>query len=392
MARVIVHIDLNAFFASVEIIKDPSLKGKPMIVGGKFKRGVVSTASYEARKFGIHAGMPIGMAYNLCPSLINKDVDMKEYKRYSMMFFDIIKEKLGEKMEIASIDECFVDLSENYQKIGNVEKYLRDIQKYIYDTLGLGCSIGIAPNKFLAKMASDMQKPMGLTILRKKDIEDKLWPLEIEKMYGVGKKTAPRLREKGINTIGDLAKCTDNYEVELMLGKSYYSLYNWANGIDKNEVIDWEVDAKSIGNSTTFINDIKEIDEVKIELMILAKNVSKRIINVSSLAFGVGIVIKFSDFTLINRSCTYSSPVCNDDEIYLKSLKLFEDNYDRKKPIRLLGITLFDIHEKSKVLKQLNIFDIEISKDSTNDIINKLNELMGKKVFVKAKEVGGVSD
>lgn len=382
MARVILHIDLNAFFASVEIKKDPSLKGKPLVVGGKFKRGVVAAASYEARKYKIHAGMPIGMAYQLCPHVINKEVDMKEYKRHSELFFDLVREKCGDKIQIASIDECYVDFSEEYKKHKSVPRYLKSVQKYIYDTLGLGCSIGIAPNKFLAKMASNMKKPMGLTIIRKRDIAKKLWPLEIEKMFGIGVKTAPRLREKGINTIGDLALVDDDYVIEKLLGKSFYHFYNCANGIDKSKVIDWEVEAKSIGNSTTFINDISILDEVKYELKKLAKNVAKRINDVSSLAFGVSIVIKFSDFSLINRSSSFEEPINKEDDIYLKALKLFEDNYDAKKEIRLLGITLFDIKEKHLIVQQLTIYDIDIKQEINKKIVYTLNTLTPKKVLI----------
>ena len=387
MAKIIIHIDLNAFFASVEEIKNPSLVGKAHAVGGSGRKGVVSTCSYAARKKGVHSAMPVAQALRLCPELIINPSDFKSYHEYSNKFFAVVRKWCGNKIEVASIDECYVDFGdyENYCK--DVIKYLKDMQKYIKETLNLGCSIGLAPNKFLAKMASDMQKPMGFTVLRKRDIEKLLWPLDIGDMYGVGKKTAPRLKNVGINTIGDLAKCDNNYEVMQILGKNYYEYVNKANGIDKSEVIDYEVDAKSIGNSTTYEKDLIEEDDIKIELKELARTVSRRICAVSSLAFGVSITIKFNDFTHINRSSKLDEPVCNDDEIYLKALKLFENNYYYDKPIRLLGITLYDIKEKSEVIRQMNIFDIEINEDNTGNIINKLNEIVGEKIFIKASEV-----
>ena len=264
---------------------------------------------------------------------------------------------------------------------------LKEMQKHIKETLKLGCSVGVAPNKFLAKMASDMQKPMGFTVLRKRDIEKMLWPLDIGDMFGVGKKTAPKLIEIGIKTIGDLAKSENDYRVKNLLGKGFYTYINLANGIDNSEVIDYEVDAKSIGNSTTYDHDLIEENEIKFELKELAKTVSRRTCINNSLAFGISITIKFSDFTHINRSIKLDEPICNDDEIYLKALRLFENNYYYDKPIRLLGITVYDLKDKSEVIKQLNIFDIEITKTTTNDIINKLNELMGDDVFKKASEV-----
>ena len=387
MARVILHVDLNAFFASVEEIKNPKLINKAHAVGGNIKRGVLSTCSYAARKRGVHSAMPVAHALKICPELIINPVDHKSYREYSNKFFSIIKEWCGDKIEIASIDECYVDFSDYNKYCSDVVSYLKKMQKYIKETLKLGCSIGVAPNKFLAKMASDMQKPMGFTVLRIRDIEKMLWPLDIGEMFGVGKKTAPRLKEVGINTIGDLAKCTDNYDVMKILGKNYVHYINAANGIDKSEVIDYEVDAKSIGNSTTFERDLMEEGEIKQELKALSKQVSTRICAASMLAFGVSITIKYSDFSHINRSMKIEEPICNDEEIYLKALKLFENNYFYDKPIRLLGVTLYDIKDKSEVIKQLNLFDININKDSTKDIIDELNELVGDKVFIKASEV-----
>ncbi len=388
MARVIIHIDLNAFFASVEEIKNPKLVGKAHAVGGSIKRGVLSTCSYKARELGIHSAMPVAQALRICPNLIINPGDYKLYKEYSNKFFTIVEKWCGSKMEIASIDECYVDVSDYKKYTDDLVSYLKKMQLYIKETLNLGCSIGVAPNKFLAKMASDMKKPMGLTVLRKRDIEKMLWPLDIKDMFGIGKATYPKLKEVGINTIGDLAQCDNNYEVMQILGKGYYSYVNRANGNDNSEVIDYEVDAKSIGNSTTFDHDLFEEGEIKSELKELSKTVSRRICNASSLAFGISITIKYNDFTHISRSTKLDEPICNDDEVYLKALKLFEMNYYYDKPIRLLGITLYDIKDKSEIIKQMNIFDIEIdTKKKTSEIIKELNNLVGNNVFIKASEV-----
>ena len=285
MARVIVHIDLNAFFASVEEIKNPSLKNKPIAVGGKGRRGVVSTSNYVARKYGVHSAMPIAMALKLCPNLIIVEESRSDYIKYSEKFFSIIKEFMGEKIEVASIDECYVDFSDYKSKCDNPIEYLKNMQKYIYEKLGLGCSIGISYNKFLAKMGSDMKKPLGFTVIRSKDVRTLIWPLKINDMFGIGKKTAPKLIENGIKTIKDLAICQDTYMLKNILGKNYIHYINFANGVDNSEVVYIPVDAKSIGNSTTYENNLEMEEEIlatsifsPINSLIIEKNFSEYLI------------------------------------------------------------------------------------------------------------------
>ena len=170
MKRIILHIDMNAYFASVAQIADPRLKGKPVAVGGKSSRSIITTASYEARRYGVKSAMPVFMAKELCPDLIIVNSDFSLYEKYTRLFVEIIK-RYSIKIEMASIDECYVDMSE--ELINNPEpmKVVEDIQDKIFNELGLPCSIGVAPNKFLAKMASDMKKPLGITVLRKRDVE-----------------------------------------------------------------------------------------------------------------------------------------------------------------------------------------------------------------------------
>ena len=386
MARVIVHIDLNAFFASVEELKNPSLKNKPMAVGGRGKRGVLSTSNYVARKYGVHSAMPVGMALKLCPNLIIVEGSHKDYEYYSNLFFKIIREYLGNIIEVASIDECYVDFSDYNSKCSDPIEYLKKMQLDIYNRLGLGCSIGLSYNKFLAKMASDLKKPMGFTVIRNKDVKNLIWPLKINDMFGIGKKTAPKLIEIGINTIGDLANYEDIYTLKNILGKNYIYYKDYARGIDNSDVIYNPVDAKSIGNSTTYENDLESEDQVRIALKELAKTVSNRVIAQNMLGFVVSITIRYSDFTTITRSISLSEPICNDEEIYLKAINLFEKNYNNR-PIRLLGVTLSNLKEKKEVLKQMSIFDLNINKKSTTEIINDLNKLLDGNLLFKASEV-----
>ena len=209
--QIIFHIDLNAFFASAEISQNPQLVGKPIVVCRESRRSIITTASYEARKYGIHSAMPLFQAKKLCPQLITVPPHFALYKTLSQEFFQIIS-TFSKKLEVASIDECYVDMTEYIQE-HHLQPYqvAQNIQKKVYNTLNLQCSIGIAPNKFLAKMASDMKKPMGITILTKRNFKEKLWHLPVGQMHGIGKKTVPKLEQHGIYTIGDLAKY-ENYE------------------------------------------------------------------------------------------------------------------------------------------------------------------------------------
>ena len=386
MKKVIVHIDLNAFFASVEEVKNPSLKNKPVGIGGHGKRGVISTANYVARKYGVHSAMPVSQALKLCPNLILVQESYDDYIKYSNAFFSMIRKYLGDKIEIASIDECYVDFTDYKDKCTDPISYLKEMQKDVYNTLGLGCSIGLSYNKFLAKMASDLKKPMGFTVIRNKDVSSLIWPLPINDMFGVGKKTAPRLKEIGINTIGDLANYDDIYTLRAILGKNYIFYKSNANGIDNSEVIYQKVDAKSIGNSTTYEKDLEDESEIRQALKVLSKSVSDSVISQNMLGFTVSITIRYYDFYTITRSMTVSEPICNEEEIYLRAVSLFERNYDNR-PIRLLGVTLSSLKEKREVLQQMSIFDLNINKKTTTEIINDLNKLLDGNYLKKASEV-----
>ena len=386
MGRVIVHIDLNAFFASVEEIKNPLLKNKPIGVGGKSRRGVLSTANYVARKYGVHSAMPVAQALKLCPELIVVEGNHDDYYKYSNEFFKLVRSYLGDKIEIASIDECYVDFSDYKSKCSDPLIHLKAMQKEVKEKLGLGCSIGVSYNKFLSKMASDLQKPMGFTVIRNKDVKSIIWPLPISQMYGVGKKTAPRLLELGINTIGDLANYDDRYTLKAVLGKNYVFYQENANGIDNSEVIYQKVDAKSIGTSTTYEKDLEDESEIRGALKVLSKNVSESVISQNMLGFTVSITIRYTDFYTITRSITLKEPICNDEEIYMRAVSLFEKNYDNR-PVRLLGVTLSSLKEKKEVLQQMSIFDLNINKKTTTEIINDLNKLLEGNYLMRASEV-----
>jgi len=231
MSRVYFHIDLNAFFANAELLLDPSLKGKPLVVSGSTRRSVVSTASYEARAYGIHSAMPVAEAVKLCPDLIIQEGIIIFTVSFTEQFLSIVR-SYTEEIEQASIDECYADVTDVIMTYPRPLDLAWNMQQRILKEVGIPCSIGVAPNMLLAKMASDMKKPMGITVLRIRDVPEKMWPLPIGEMRGVGNKTVPLMEELGIHTIGDLAHYQDLNELKPIFGKNTEEIIRKANGMD----------------------------------------------------------------------------------------------------------------------------------------------------------------
>jgi DNA polymerase-4 len=253
-------MDMDAFFAAVEQKRHPELLGRPVVIGGggdPTQRGVVSTASYEARKFGIHSAMPLRTAFKLCPDAVFLPVDYTQYARISGKIKEVLNE-FSPVMEDVGIDEAFLDITEVEM---SSEVISNEIKKRIREETGLTCSIGIAPNKLLAKIASDLQKPDGLTIIAEGDIEPRIWPLPVRKLWGVGPKTEAYLKGIGITTIGELAAMSPD-DLHRHFGKSYGDyLYEASRGIDESPLIThWE--PKSASREVTFQSDISNWQEL----------------------------------------------------------------------------------------------------------------------------------
>ncbi|WP_285815745.1 DNA polymerase IV [Thomasclavelia cocleata] len=387
--QIIFHIDLNAFYASAEISRNPNLEGKPLVISGKSKRSIITTASYEARKFGIHSAMPLFQAYKKCKNLIVLPADFELYHRLSNEFFSIIS-SYSEILEVASIDECYVDVTKVIQdKNYHPVELARRIQNDVYEQLNLKCSIGISPNKFLAKMASDMKKPMGITILTRSNLKELMWPLDIKNMFGIGKKTQPRLREVGIMTIGDIANYNNYNKLRQIIGKNALLLYRRANGIDNRVVDTKQNELKSVGNSITLPYDT--LDEIILldTLKQLARQVSMRAAKRNLISNSISITIKYTRFESVNRQTTINSYI-NDYEYILSTAKmLFDAHYDGR-PVRLLGISLNNTINKKNYKEQLNIFnstnDIEKDKD-IQTIIENINNKFEKTIVTKASDI-----
>lgn len=389
MRKVIVHIDLNAFFVRCEEIKDPSLIDKPVAIGHLGRSGIVSTCSYAARKYGVSSGMPTFQAVKLCPDLILKNSDFRFYRTLSNAFFKFVR-NYTPIVEMASVDECYADFTLVLKNVKDVVSYFKDFQKKLYEETKLTCSIGVAPTKFLAKMGSDYQKPNGLTIIRKRDIENILYPLSIDKMYGIGKKTSPRLKSIGINTIGDLAdKIFKNDQLVMdILGKFFYEIREWLSGFGNDEVNVEPDDPKSIGNSTTLPHDTNEYEEIKKVFRVLSKEVSDRAIEENKVGTTVQIVVKDTDFKTYNKSITFENPTNDENVIFDKAMHLYEKNFIDA-TVRLVGVTLQNLVSTRDMSVQMTLFDYEKHEEEsqTKLLINELNRKLKTPSLKRASEV-----
>jgi impB/mucB/samB family./impB/mucB/samB family C-terminal./IMS family HHH motif. len=380
--RVIYHVDMNSFYASVEMADDPSLKGKPLAICGnpKERRGIIVTCSYEARKFGVKTTMPLWEAKKLCPQLIVKRPDFKKYRRASLAMFSLLRE-YTDLVEPVSIDEGYMDMT---GRKGNPLETAREIQRRLLEELDLPSSIGIAPNKFLAKTASNMQKPLGITVLRKRDIPLKLWPLDIGEMHGVGEKTAGKLRAIGIRTIGDLAKAND-IQLKKLLGINGLRLKERANGKDPRPVDPESIyEYKSIGNSTTLPEDSNDGNYLLEIFRSLAETVSARLKNKSVVSTRLSIMIRYYNWETVTRSEKLENPIQDADELFQYARKLFEKHWN-KEPVRLLGITAHDLVEESSAYKQLDLFSYEedAREESLFEAIALLKKKYGEHIIQK---------
>ncbi len=369
------HIDLNAFFATAEEARNPSLRGKPIVVGHPGRRGVVSTANYEARKYGVHSAMPTYEAINKCPSLIVVPCDFAYYEMLSNSFFAFLR-RISPLVEPASIDEGYVDMTSVLKNEKNPLLYLQKLQKSIYDELDLKCSVGIAPSKFLAKMASDLKKPMGITVCRRKDMETLIYPLPISSFWGIGKKTAPKLEALGIATIGDFKKRCDEDDpaVAELLGKFFFTAKEWVNGYGDDTVNPEPFDPKSIGRMETFSSDTNDYEEISYKIQELAREVATAAQREGKKGKTVSLVVKDTSFKSHDKSSTSKSATNDFEDIYGKALSLYEHNF-LGQVIRLVGVSLSSLIDPKEETVQLSFWNYEEYEemDKTKLLINDFN-------------------
>lgn len=331
-SRTIIHVDMDAFFASVEQRDNKKFKNKPVIVGGSLEnRGVVSTASYEARKYGVHSAMSIAMAKKLCPEAIFLPVNMKKYKEVSRSINDIFR-RYSHTIEPVSIDEAFIDIT-GKEPLSTA----MNIKRNIKDELDLTASVGISVNKLLAKIASDTNKPDGLTIIGEEEAVDFLRPLSLRKLWGIGPKTERELKKLGIYTIGDL----QNYDVNVLIdkfGKRGEELFEFSMGID-NRPVEMNIASQSIGEEETFVKDTLDMEFMYTKLQEYSLNISYKLEHNGLLARTITVKLKYEDFSTETRSITLNIPTDEYETIYEISLFIFKNKFLINKKIRLLGIT-----------------------------------------------------
>ena len=385
--RVILHVDMNSFYASVEMAYEPKLKGKPLAIAGnpEERRGIIVTCSYEARKLGVKTTMPVWEAKKLCPQLIVMKPNFERYRMASHGMFDILQ-RYSDLVEPVSIDEGYVDITESFE-LGTPLEIAEKIQKQILTQMDLPCSIGIAPNRFLAKMASDMKKPLGITVLRKRDVKQVLWPLPVIEMHGVGKKSAEKLNHHQIFTIGDLAMAND-IQLKALLGINGIRLKERANGIDPRPV-DPEAasEFKSVGNSTTLPSDIANQHQLLQVLETLAEKVAIRMKRKKVMATSLGITIRYKDRKTITRSKKLVNPIGQQEDLYKESKQIFLKNWNGDS-VRLLGVTGSDLIEKRQAVKQLDLFSYEkdAEKEPLLETLNQLRLKYGDSIIDRAGE------
>jgi DNA polymerase-4 len=336
MSRAILHCDMDAFFASVEVRDDPTLRGKPVIVGaGPHERGVVAAASYEARRFGVHSAMPSRTAYKLCPLGVFIHPRMERYAEVSSQMMAILR-SFTPLVQPLSIDEAFLDVTGSTARFGDPVAIARRIRAEIEAQTGLTASIGVAPNKFLAKLASDLHKPDGLTVITEADKVQILKPLPVSKIWGVGKVTEKRLQQLGIRTIGDIQRMAVD-QLRQRVGNLAEHLHHLAMGEDDRPV-ETDGEAQSISAEHTFAVDTGDIDEIKKRLLAQCEEVGTRLRAEGVAARTVQLKLRYADFTTLTRQRTLDRPTADEMTLYAVACQLLAAEQIEGKRIRLIGV------------------------------------------------------
>lgn len=339
----ILHLDMDAFFAAIEQRDNPALAGKPVIVGGNTGRSVVCTASYEARKFGIHSAMPVFQAKKLCRDLIIVPVDHGKYSAVSRRLMTLL-DQFSPLVEPVSIDEAYLDISGCRRLFGSYRDMALTIKKTVRTELDLTCSVGIAPFKYLAKIASDMDKPDGITIIEKDSAREFAMGLDIGKIPGVGKTAAGQMRQLKIHTLGDVQRFDPRFIMK-KFGKFGSRLIELANGIDRSAVESTHI-RKSISKEITLPSDTADREFIRQKILFLSQTVGRILRKNRMVCANVFIKLKFADFSQITRTRKTGSPICSSTAIYDQAVELF-DQYTVRKKIRLIGVGVSSLQDES---------------------------------------------
>ena len=375
-SNMIAHFDLDSFFVSVEILKDPSLKGKPVIVGGQNEKGIVTTCTYEARKFGVHSAMPMKTAMRLCPQAIVVSGTYSEYSRYSKWVTNIIASN-APLFEKASVDEFYVDLH-GMDTFFDPLKWTIDLRKLITEETGLPISFGIAKNKMVAKMATNEAKPNGYLQVPLGKEKEFLAPLEVNKIPGVGDQTNQILQFHGIKLIRDIHQTTAE-NLEKILGKWGYDLWIKAQGIHESTITEYR-EPKSISKENTFEENVADIEFLMIEIVRMTEKICFELRKEEKVAGCVTIKLRYPDFETTSRqaSIPYTSA---DDEIIPIAKAIFHQLYKKGKTVRLLGVKLSDFNNNAL---QANLFHDSQRKSGLYKALDEVKNRFGKTSIVRA--------
>jgi DNA polymerase-4 len=391
--RSILHVDMDAFFASVEQRDHPEYQGRPVVVGADPKggrgRGVVAACSYEARFFGIHSALPIGRAWRLCPQAVYLRPRGARYAEVSGEVFGILH-RYSDLVEPLSIDEAFLDVTGSRRLLGSAEAIGRKIKAEIRAELGLVASVGVAPNKFVAKIASDIEKPDGLVAVAADRVQGFLDPLPITRLWGVGPKTAERLRSLGMQTIGDLSH-RRREDLRASLGEAGEELWLLARGVDERPVVP-EGEAKSLGAETTFAEDTSDPGRIRRTLLNLCERVGSRLRRSGRVAGGLTLKFRDEDFATSTRALPLSPPTDLTEDIYRAALALLEKTGWRGKRVRLLGVAAGRLQPRAEGAgAQLALFGDEGAgkRRRVAAVVDTLRERFGSEAVTRAALLEG---
>ncbi len=390
MKPAIIHVDMDAFFAAIEQRDNPALQGKPVIVGGsKESRGVVSTASYEARKFGVHSAMSMAEAVRRCPDGIYLLVDMKKYRAVSRQIMEIFQ-RFTPEVEAISVDEAFLDVTGSQKLFGEAEQIGWQIKRIIRQELDLTASVGLSYNKFLAKLASDLDKPDGFYQILPEELQQKVWPLSIRRMMGVGNKTAQLLERMGVTTIGKLA-VMDAGLLEHLLGKQGLLMHQLANGVDGRSVEPVR-ESKSVGRETTFPRDISDGYLLETILFTLTDDVCHTLRSSGLKGKTVSIKICYPDFHSISRAVTLERYTASFEPVFEAVRRLMEQHYQDGTAVRLIGVTVSNLKKEQQIVEQQELFADTAAVEKyqqLNKIVDQINGRYGGDTLRRARKLTG---
>ncbi len=388
--RIVVHADMDAFYAAVEQLDDPSLRGKPILVGPKSYRGVVLTASYEARPYGVGSAMPVAEALRRCPHAIMVPPNFERYEEISARVMDVFGD-FSPAVEPLSLDEAFLDMSGSSHIFGPPETIGRKIKDAVREATGLNISVGVSGTKYVAKVASAHGKPDGLTVVPQHHAVEWLAPLPVDRLWGVGKKTVPKLHALGFVTIGDIA-AADERELRLRLGAAAGAhFFRLAHAMDPRRVNRGRT-AKSIGSDRTLSKDVSRRADIELHLRRAAERIARRVRAKHYVARGLRVRLKTNKFEMLSRQRHLARPDDTADVFFAVARRLL-DRFDHPGPFRLVGMAAFDLDWRREP-RQSDLFEDHHRRD-LETTIDRLIDRFGKGVVVRAKDLehsGAISD